>query len=52
MLSLIRNYVEKMPIKIVQDQVPLKIQSKSGAFENIIMEIPFHIFCGTSSESE
>ena len=31
--------LEEVPMKIVQDQVPLKIHSKSGAF-NIIMEIP------------
>ena len=27
-------------MKIVQDQVSLKIHSKSGAFKNSIMEIP------------
>ena len=50
--------IEKEPMKIVQDQVPLKIHSKSGAFENIIMEILLlasftknqkrYIFSGTS----
>ena len=33
--------VEEVPMKIIQDQVPLKIYSKSGAFENIIMDIPY-----------
>ena len=45
-------------MKIVQDQVLLKIHAKSGAFENIVMEIPlnasatailkFYIFSGAS----
>ena len=50
--------VDEVPMKIVQDQVPLKIHLKSDSFENSLMEIPllasatnnikFDIYSGTS----
>ena len=32
--------VEEVPQKISVDQVSLKIHSKAGAFQNIVIEIP------------